>query len=89
MSAGVRDYRPLVSRKPPEGLREWTLKTFRSELDRHGLVYEVDYDDMFCDWPMAIPEGYKRTKMVRVTCSCCGDSMLLNWGTLTAIKRSV
>ena len=80
MSARVRDYRPLVPRTPPGGLREWTLKICRSELDRYGLMYEVDYDDMFCDWPMAIPEGYKRTKMVRVTCSCCGDSMLLNWG---------
>ncbi len=74
------DYRTLVPRKPPEGLREWTLKTCRDELARYGLVYEVDYDDMFCDWPMAVPEGYKRTKMVRVTCSYCGDSMLLNWG---------
>lgn len=80
MRAGVRDYRPLVPRKPPEGLREWILKTCWNELDRYGLVYEVDYDDPFCDWPLAIPEECKRTKMVRVTCSCCGDSMLLNWG---------
>lgn len=76
---GAADYRALVPRKPPEGLREWALKTCRNELDRYGLVYEVDYDDPFCDWPLALPEGYKRTKMVRVTCSCCGDSMLLNW----------
>lgn len=77
---GAADYRALVPRTPPEGLREWVLENCRSELDRYGLVYEVDYDDLFCDWPLALPEGYKRTKMVRVTCSCCGDSMLLNWG---------
>lgn len=68
---GAVDYRSLVPRTPPKGLREWTLKTCRSELDQYGLVYEVDYDDPFCDWPLALPEGYKRTKMVRVTCSCC------------------
>ncbi len=77
---GAADYRALVPRTPPEGLREWVLENCRSELDRYGLVYEVDYDDLFCDWPLALPEGYKRTKMVRVTCSCCGESCLLNWG---------
>lgn len=70
---GAVDYRALVPRTPPEGLAEWVLENCRSELDRYGLVYEVDYDDLFCDWPLALPEGYKRTKMVRVTCSCCGD----------------
>ena len=36
------DYRPLVPREPPEGLREWALKTCRNELDRSGLVYEIE-----------------------------------------------
>ncbi len=76
----AKDYRALVPRTPRQGLREWAQRICSPEVDRYGLVYEVAYDDMFCDWPMAIPEGYKRTKMVRVTCSCCGESTLLNWG---------
>lgn len=40
---GAADYRSLVPRTPPEGLREWTLKACASELDRHGLVYETEY----------------------------------------------
>ena len=80
MGAGVRDYRSLVPRTPPEGLREWTLKTCRSELDRSGLVYEVAWVrdngllQILDEW--AVP---KKIKMVRVTCSCCGGSTLLNW----------
>ena len=69
MSAAV-DYRPLVSREPPAGLREWTLKNFGPELARCGLIYEVeyvkDYDllQMLDEW--AEP---RKIKMVRVTCS--------------------
>lgn len=80
MGSGMRDYRSLVPRTAPEGLREWTLKTCRSELDRHGLVYEAAYvkgydlAQMLDEW--AEP---KKVKMVRVTCSCCGESTLLNW----------
>lgn len=75
------DYRKLVPRTPPEGLEEWVLRTCSPALDRFGLVYEAAYDDedLFCSWPMARPEKYKRTKMVRVTCSFCGDSVLLDW----------
>lgn len=74
------DVRALVSRTPPEGLREWTERTCREELNRHGLVYEVEYVrdygllQMLDEW--AAP---KKVKMVRVTCSCCGESLLLNW----------
>lgn len=78
---GGLDYRSLVPRTPPEGLREWVLKNCRSELDRHGLVYEVEYvqDYGLCrlldEWAES-----RKIKMVRVTCSCCGESTLLNWG---------
>ena len=77
----LADYCSLVPREPPEGLREWTLKNFGSELARCGLVYEVEYvkdyglSQMLDEW--AEP---KKIKMVRVTCSCCGESTLLHWG---------
>lgn len=78
--SGLVDYRSLVPREPPAGLREWTLKNFGSELARCGLIYEVayaeDYGIDFLD-PWAKP---RKTKMVKVTCSCCGESTLLNWG---------
>lgn len=81
MGAGVPDYRGLVPRTPPEGLREWTLRTCAAELGRHGLVYEVEYaqDYGLCQLLDAWTEP-KKIKMVRVTCSCCGESFLLNWG---------
>ena len=77
---GAVDYRQLVPREPPEGLREWALDTCRSELDRSGLVYEIEYVrdygllQVLDEW--AEP---KKIKMVRVTCSCCGGSLLLDW----------
>lgn len=80
MSAAM-DYRPLVPREPPAGLREWTLKNFGPELERCGLVYEVKYVEdygllqILDEW--AEP---RKIKMVRVTCSCCGKSTLLHWG---------
>lgn len=76
----VRDYRALVPREPPEGLREWVLETCRDELDCHGLLYEAEYvEDWGLDFlvdPQAKP---RKTKVVRVTCSSCGKSLLLNW----------
>ncbi len=77
---GAVDYRQLVPREPSEGLREWVLDTCRSELDRSGLVYEIEYVrdygllQVLDEW--AEP---KKIKMVRVTCSCCGESLLLDW----------
>ena len=78
---GAADYRALVPREPPEGLREWALKTRAGEPDRHGLVYEVEYVQDY-GLSQLLDEGAKprKIKMVRVTCSCCGESILLNWG---------
>ena len=79
--SGLVDYRRLVSREPPAGLREWTLKHFGPELERFGRVYEVEYVkdygllQILDEW--AEP---RKIKMVRVTCSCCGESALLHWG---------
>ena len=78
---GAADYRALVPRKPPEGLREGALKTRAGEPDRHGLVYEVEYVQDY-GLSQLLDEGAKprKIKMVRVTCSRCGESVLLNWG---------
>ena len=74
------DCRQLASRTPPEGLREWVLKTHAENLNRYGLIYEAEYVE---DWGFErlLDECAKprKTKMVRVTCSCCGGSILLNW----------
>lgn len=78
--AAVKDYRPLVPSTPPEGMREWATVRFREHLERSGLIYEVEYVQdygllqMLDEW--AEP---RKIKMVRVTCSCCGGSLLLNW----------
>ncbi len=78
--AAVKDYRPLVPRTPPDGMRGWVSYACRGELERHGLVYEVEYVQdygllqVLDEW--AEP---RKIKMVRVTCSCCGGSLLLNW----------
>ncbi len=74
------DYRALVPRTPPEGLIGWAVDRCRDELARSGLVYEMEYVrdygllQMLDEW--APP---RKVKMVRVTCSCCGESTLLNW----------
>lgn len=79
-AAKMMDLRDVVSRTPPEGLAHWALETGIEALDRGGLLYEAewveDYDPlaMLDEWSPA-----RKVKMVRVTCSCCGGSMLLNW----------
>lgn len=81
MSADIRDYCKLISRKPPAGLLEWVLETYGADLDRFGLVYEVAYAEDYGLWQVMDERAKPRkTKMVRVTCSCCGGSTLLNWG---------
>lgn len=80
MAARKVDLRGLVPRTPPEGLLGWTFSHCGCDLDRHGLVYEVEYSDQWD--PCALLDPYetpKKRKMVRVTCSCCGTSTLLNW----------
>lgn len=75
------DCRRLGPRTPPEGMKEWVLKACARDLERWGLIYEAEYVE---DWSFErILDEYakpRKTKMVRVTCSCCGESTLLNWG---------
>lgn len=78
---GVKDYRALVSRTPPEGLEEWVLRTCQDKLDRHGLLYGAEYVKGFSLLHVMDERAEPRkVKMVRVTCSCCGESILLDWG---------
>lgn len=80
MGADMPDLRALVSRTPPEGLREWVLETRRDALNRYGLVYEAEYVECY-DPYLILDERSKskKVKMVRVTCSCCGKSGLMDW----------
>lgn len=81
MAAHMPDVRSLVSRTPPEGLRAWTMQNYREELDRSGLVYEAEYVEEYDPFQMLDERARsRRVKAVRVTCSACGESMLLRWG---------
>lgn len=77
---GAADYRSLVPSTPPEGLQKWAAIAFQASLDRHGLVYEAEYVEDY-GWARLLDEWARprKIKMVRVTCSCCGTSTLLNW----------
>lgn len=80
-AAKMIDLRDVVPRTPPEGLARWALETCGEALDRGGLLYEAEWVEDY--GPLAMLDEWsqtKKTKMVRVTCSCCGGSMLLNWG---------
>lgn len=78
---GEIDCRQLVPRTPPDGMGEWVLKGRAEELDRWGFVYQAEYvEDDGLPGVSAQRPGSRKTKMVRVTCSCCGASLLLNWG---------
>lgn len=80
MSAWMPDVCPLVPRTPPEGLLEWTVQEYAAELDRGGLVYEAEYVDDYGMAQLLDPWAKPRkVKMVRCSCSVCGQSILLNW----------
>lgn len=79
------DYRKLIPRTPPEGLEEWVGKTCREALDRYGLVYEAEYAEDY-GLLQVLDEWAKprKVKVVRATCSCCGESIHLNWAKVEA-----
>lgn len=80
-AAKMMDLRDMTPRTPPEGLEHWALDVCGEELARCGLVYEVEYVPDYS--LLAVLDEWakpKKIKMVRVTCSCCGGSMLLHWG---------
>ena len=70
----MKDYRRLVTRKPPEGL----LASVADELDTAGLVYRQEWVmDSSVETILTTPG--KKVKMVRCTCSGCGDSFLMDY----------
>ena len=70
----MKDYRKLVSRKPPEGL----VASVADRLDTAGLTYEVEWvpDNSM---EAVITDSVRKVKMVRCHCSECGSSPLLEW----------
>lgn len=70
----MKDYRKLVSRKPPEGLLGFALA--RGELDTAGLVYEIAWVQDGGIEAMFENPG-RKMKAVRCTCSECGQSMIM------------
>lgn len=70
----MKDYRRLVSRKPPEGL----LASVADELETAGLVYKQEWV-LDSSVGSMLTEPGRKVKMVRCTCSGCGDSFLMDY----------
>ena len=68
----MKDYRKLVSRKPPEGL----LSSAMAELDTAGLVYEMVWTRDESIEAMLESPG-RREKAVLCTCSECERSVIM------------
>lgn len=70
----MKNYRSLVSRTAPEGLLGFALGL--GELDTAGLVYEMKWEVDTGVEAMLTSPG-KKEKVVRCTCSECGQSFLM------------
>ena len=71
----MKDYRKIVPRTPPEGLREEMAK----HLDTHGLTYEAVWVEEDLMGPILERRKRRKTKMVKVKCSECGGEGVLPW----------
>lgn len=71
----MKDYRKIVPRTPPEGLREEMAK----HLDTHGLTYEAVWVEEDLMGPILESRKRRKTKMVKVKCSECGGEGVLPW----------
>ena len=71
----MKDYRKIVPRTPPEGLREEMAK----HLDTHGLTYEAMWVEEDLMGPLLEERKPRKIKMVRVRCSTCGGACILPW----------
>lgn len=71
----MKDYRKIVPRTPPEGLREEMAK----HLDTHGLTYEAMWVEEDLMGPILEKRRPRKIKMVRVRCSACGGECILPW----------
>ena len=71
----MKDYRKIVPRTPPEGLREEMAK----HLDTHGLIYEAVWVEEDLMGTILEERKPRKIKMVRVRCSTCGGECILPW----------
>lgn len=71
----MKDYRKIVPRTPPEGLKEEMAK----HLDTHGLTYEAVWVEEDLMGPLLEERKPRKIKMVRVRCSTCGGECILPW----------
>ncbi len=80
MMGALGDCRDLVPRTPPEGLLAWAEG--QEEMGTHGLLYGLEWLDE--DWDLCFfldpCAKRKKVKMVRVQCSCCGQSGYFHYG---------
>lgn len=76
---GLGGVRALVPRTPPEGLIDWALRQFE-DLGTDGLLYAMEWVEErdLCYYLDPYAKA-KKVKMVRVQCSCCGQSGYLNY----------
>ncbi len=75
----IPDCRGLVPRTPPEGLAAWAYVHCQG-LKRSGMLYEVEWvSEMGLAECLSPDPKPKRIKMVRVTCSACGQGTLMEW----------
>lgn len=70
-----------VPRTAPDGLIGWTIN--RKLLERAAMVYEMEWD-----WDNGIEalitDRRRKIKVVKVTCSECGESMYMNYAPASA-----
>lgn len=71
----MKDYRSLVPREPPDGLKERVIM----DLDTSGLLYQAEWVEEEPMAPILERRKPRKVKMVRVWCSECGMECLLPW----------
>lgn len=71
----MKDYRSLVPREPPDGLKERVIM----DLDAGGLLYQAEWVEEEPMAPILERRKPRKVKMVRVWCSECGMECLLPW----------
>lgn len=79
----MKDYRNIVPRTPPDGLK----KEATMGLDTHGLLYEVVWVEEDLMGPILEERKPRKIKMVRVRCSACGGECILPWAEDNGIMR--
>lgn len=71
----MKDYRKVVSRTPPE----WLKEKMAVNLDTGGLLYQIQWVEEDPMGPILERRKRRKIKMVKVKCSECGGEGLLPW----------